>query len=162
MLTSTSATVVHGDCYRQCRFYFKASEFAISPIDAGRALSNIIYLRNEGTGDKSPRMGKALVMGEALEVSDPTRPVPISLWRPYAGVRFTKTFFKPFQFKGLAYSGITHENAPIHHMKFLTKRCWILPILKYQLIVKKNTVVRTLQGNDPLHDCVAFKSFVFQ
>lgn len=162
MLTFTSGTVVSGDCYRQCRFYFKASEFAISPLDAGRGISNIIYLRNEGTGDNRLRFGKALVMGEALEVSDPTRPVPISLWRPRGMTRrFTPTFFKPFQFPGLAYSGITYEKATQHQMNFLNERCWILPILKYQLIVKRNTVVRVVQGKDPLHDCIAFKSFVF-
>lgn len=155
LLSYASAT-----CFAGCRFRFctyATAEFAVGS-EPGRPFSGTLCSASD-----APRLGKVHAFGEAVLINPPAAPTAISQWQaPGLLQPFAPNVFKPFDFVGTPYSGVTHEILQRNQNMYLNATCWALPLAAYQIIDGNATVIANVNaGNNTLVECVALKTFTF-
>ncbi len=183
ILLSLVSLTFAGGCYSKCRFHFcdGTAKFNINRYAPDTPFKGRICDKYEkvhlGTVDES---GEALIVSKYYG-----KPfVRISNFYPKSlKQKFPSSFFKTFSVKGYykekygkvvyspfydygkftphKYASVGRETGQQGQVKFLNKKCIILPFAKYQKLDKYGrNVVANIRTSNTFVDCVSFKVFV--
>ena len=70
---------------------------------------------------------------------------------------YSPSFFKSYRIPFSKFSGVGHETPQQNQADFISFKCIILPLERYQILDKKHNVIDNVSGKNPLVDCVAFR-----
>lgn len=150
-------------CYDKCIFRF--CNFHVS-FTTGRGTPDIAFTRAICLKQKEHNRKVGIVgrSGETRVMID-GKAVPISQWHP-AGLKenFRASFFKTFIIEPEGnISGIGHETVHRNQKDFLNDKCFVVPLEMYVKLNQFDTEIANVfpSTDEPLKNCIAFKSFSF-
>lgn len=147
-------SMASASCYNRCRFRFCNGNSVVRLGSADKALSGPICRSGQYIG--------VLNSGEArVRTGGYHRFTRISKYNPL-GLKqnFSNHFFKTYTIKYTKHSGVGHEVPQANQLRFLNRRCVILPITAYQVLAS-GKVVKNVHPYSPKRECIAFSTRVY-